>query len=109
MSDFTTEEWQRIFQRNQFSLNLLADRIGMLTRENVELLSIIDELQRDLAEARGVLQDLSNSEDVLHPGVASGHAVVQPVAGEQPVPSGNGAVPGGRDVRPRTQGQGLSR
>ena len=65
----------------------------MLTRENIELLSIIQEMQADLQEARGVLQDLKHSEDVLHPGVASGHAVVQPVAGEQPVPGRDSTVP----------------
>jgi hypothetical protein len=92
--DFTAEEWQRVVQRNQFSLNLLSERVGMLTRENVELLSIIDELQRDLRQSREVLTDLRDSEDVLHPGVASDHAVVQPVAGEQPVPGRNSTVPG---------------
>lgn len=81
--DLTPEEYQRIITRNLFSLNVLAERVGMLTRENVELLSIVDELQRDLQEARGVLFELKESEDVLHPGVASDHAVPNgPLLGE---------------------------
>ena len=94
--ELTTLEYQRIIARHQFSLQILSERVGMLTRENVELLSIVDEIQRDLAEARQVLADLKASEDVLHPapGVASDHAVVQPVAGNGPVPGRERAVPG---------------
>ena len=34
----------------------------MLTRENVELLSIVQELQEDLARHAGVLQDLKQTQ-----------------------------------------------
>lgn len=92
--DLSVEEYQRILRRNEFSLHVLSERVGTLTRESVELLSIIQELQDDLQEARGVLTGLRDSEEVLHAGVTSGHAIVQPVAGQQPVPGGNSTVPG---------------
>ena len=64
MNNLTIEEYQRILARNQFSLSVLSDRVGMLTLENVELMSIVDELQHDLSEARGVLSDLQASAEV---------------------------------------------
>ena len=93
--DLTAEEHQRIFTRNQFALRMLSERVGFLTRENVELLSIIDELQRDLGEARNVLTELKASGDILHPdpGVASEHAVVHGLAAQQSVPGRDGTVP----------------
>lgn len=72
--ELTPDELRRVVSRNHLSLKILTDRVGMLTRENVELLSIIDELQTDLAEARQVLTDLHQSSEV-----ESGHAVVHAV------------------------------
>lgn len=91
--DFTDEEYQRIIVRNQFSLRVLCERVALLTRENIELMSIVDELQRDLAESHQILRDLRDSEDMLHPGVTSDHAVVHSVPDEQPVPGGHGSLP----------------
>jgi hypothetical protein len=84
LPNFTIEEHQRIFNRNQFSLRVLSERVGFLTRENVELMSIIDELQHDLTEARGVLTDLAASSEV-----ESDHAVIHAVPDDSArVPSG---------------------
>jgi chromosome segregation ATPase len=84
----TLEDLQRIIGRNQFALNVLTDRVAALTRENVELMSIVDELQRDLAEARRALSDLKSSDDLLAQ-VTSDHAVVHPVPDDPArVPSG---------------------
>jgi hypothetical protein len=85
--DWTPAELQRILARKQFANNILAERVGMLTAEVVELMSIVDELQTDLAAARQALSDLKTSDDLLAQ-VASDHAVVHPVSDEQPVPSG---------------------
>lgn len=85
--DWTTEELQRIIARKVFIQNVLSDRVAMLTSENAELMSIVDELQTDLAAARQALTDLKTSDDLLAQ-VASDHAVVHPVSDEQPVPSG---------------------
>lgn len=76
MSDdaLTTEELQRIITRKSMACSILAERVGMLSLENVELMTIIDELQQDLAEARGVLADLAASSEV-----ESDHAVVHAV------------------------------
>jgi hypothetical protein len=80
----TTEELLRILKRKEFINNLLIERLVMVTAENTELLSIIDEIQADLAEARGVLSDLQTSAEVEsdHGDV---HAVSHDAAG---VPSG---------------------
>jgi len=85
--DWTPEELQRIIARKVFIQNVLSERVATLTMENVELMSIVDELQTDLAAARQALTDLKSSEDLLAQ-VASDHAVVHPVSDEQSVPSG---------------------
>jgi len=86
-TDWTPEELQRIIARKVFVQNVLSDRVATLTMENVELMSIVDELQTDLAAARQALTDLKSSDDLLAQ-VASDHAVVHPVSDEQSVPSG---------------------
>jgi hypothetical protein len=60
----TTEELLRVLKRKEFANNLLVERLVMVTAENAELLSIIDEIQTDLAEARAVLSDLQASTEV---------------------------------------------
>jgi len=85
--DWTPEELQRIIARKVFIQNVLSERVATLTMENVELMSIVDELHTDLAAARHALTDLKSSEDLLAQ-VASAHAVVHPVSDEQSVPSG---------------------
>jgi hypothetical protein len=81
--EWTIDELQRIIARKVFANNVLAERVGTLTAEVVELMSIIDELQADLVQARAVLSDLQAAAEV-----ESDHAVVHPVSDEQPVPSG---------------------
>jgi hypothetical protein len=89
MSDaLTPEELHRIINRNQFSLQVLADRVGNLTRENVELLSIVQELQDDLAEAHQALAELKSSGDLLAQ-LASDHGDVHAVSDDE------AGVPGG--------------
>jgi hypothetical protein len=85
--ELTPFELHRIIFRKQFANTVLSDRVGLLTAEVAELMSIIDELQHDLADARQALSDLKTSEDLLAQ-VASDHAVVHSVSDEQPVPSG---------------------
>jgi hypothetical protein len=80
---WTSEELHRIIARKVFANNIMAERVGTLTAEVVELMSIIDELQTDLAQARAVLSDLQAAAEV-----ESDHAVVHSVSDEQPVPSG---------------------
>jgi hypothetical protein len=62
---FTTEELNKVIARKVFCIGVLADRVGTLTVENVELLSIVQELQRDLQQARQILAELGDSEQVL--------------------------------------------
>jgi len=85
--DWTPEELHRIIARKVFANGILVERVSVLTAEVVELMSIVDELQTDLAEARQTLADLKTSDDLLAQ-VASDHAVVHPVPDEQSVPSG---------------------
>jgi hypothetical protein len=86
-TDWTPLELHRIIFRKQFANNILVERVGALTAEVAELMSIVDELQHDLSDARQALADLKSSDDLLAQ-VASDHAVVHSVSDEQPVPSG---------------------
>ncbi len=61
--ELTAQELNRVVDRNRFSLQMLAERVGMLTRENVELMSIVQELQTDLMAARQVIFEM----DPTHP------------------------------------------
>ena len=85
--ELTPLELHRIIFRKQFANNILVERVASLTAEVAELMSIVDELQHDLADARQTLADLKTSDDLLAQ-VASDHAVVHPVPDEQSVPSG---------------------
>jgi uncharacterized coiled-coil protein SlyX len=62
--DLTQQELLRIIARNQYALRILTDRMASLSLENAELMAIVDELQRDLAEARQVLADLQASSGI---------------------------------------------
>jgi hypothetical protein len=73
--ELTTEELLRVLKRKEFANNLLVERVSMLIAENVELLSIIDEIQTDLADARAVLSDLQASTEV-----ESGHGDLHAVS-----------------------------
>ena len=48
--DLTSNDYTRIINRDRFVKAQLADRVAALVRENLELLSIIQELQQDLAD-----------------------------------------------------------
>jgi uncharacterized membrane protein len=85
--EFTPLELHRIIFRKQFANNILVERVASLTGEVAELMSIVDELQHDLSDARQALADLKSSDDLLAQ-VESDHAVVHSVSDEQPVPSG---------------------
>ena len=61
----TAEELNRVIARKQFAMQMLADRLSMMTLENAELMSIVQELQRDLANTKQVLADLQESEQML--------------------------------------------
>lgn len=61
------DEMQRVLNRNRFSMQMLAERIGMLSRENVELMSIVQELQSDLFATRAALYQADPKNPVLPP------------------------------------------
>jgi hypothetical protein len=64
----TLEEAVRIIARKQFIIDTLVGRTATLIGENMELLSIVQEIQRDLAEARQLLAELQESEQLLFSG-----------------------------------------
>jgi hypothetical protein len=59
--ELTIEEMRRILDRNRYSMRMLSDRISLLTLENVELMSIAQEQQRDLLELRQTLSEVSSN------------------------------------------------
>lgn len=63
--ELTANELNRVIDRNRFSLQMLAERVGMLTRENVEFMSIIQELQTDLMKARQALAEMDPEHPLL--------------------------------------------
>jgi hypothetical protein len=80
----TSQELLRILDRDRYAKNLLAEKVAALCLENAELMSIVDELQRDLTEARAVLAELRASQDLDS---RSDGAVVHALPDEQPVSS----------------------
>jgi hypothetical protein len=63
------DEMQRVLLRNRFSLQMLGERIGLLTRENVEMMSIVQELQGDLMRARQALAEINPEHPLLPAGM----------------------------------------
>ena len=63
------EELQRVIVRDRFAKQMMAERIGMLTRENVEYMSIIQELQTDLMRARQALYEADPEHPLLPAGM----------------------------------------
>ena len=61
----SVQELQRVIARKSQAMQILAERVSLLTLENVELITIIDELQNDLAVAQQTLVDLKTSGDLL--------------------------------------------
>jgi hypothetical protein len=82
--EFSAQELRRIIDRDRYAKHMLADKVAGLLLENVELMAIVDELQRDLTEARAVLAELRASQDLDS---RSDGAVVHAVPDEQPVSS----------------------
>lgn len=80
--DFTINEMQRMHNRDVFVKHQLSGRVAALVMENMELMAIIEELQRDLTEVRGVLSDLNDAEGLVAQ-LASDHAVVHPVSHDE--------------------------
>jgi hypothetical protein len=78
----TVEELNRVIARKVFSMQVLADRVGRLTLENTELMSIVQELQTDLAQTRQLLAELQQSEQVMSPngGVQVSPGLIMPEA-----------------------------
>jgi hypothetical protein len=64
-AELTTDEYQRMVARSRFSVQMLSDRVAGLTRENVELMAIVQELQRDLYEARQIISEVQEGEAML--------------------------------------------
>ena len=62
--DLTGNDYVRIINRDRFVKEQLADRVAALVRENLELLSIIQELQGDLAALQqgGQVMAMGNGE-----------------------------------------------
>jgi hypothetical protein len=50
--DWTVEELKRVCDRQRWSLGVMAERLGALIGENVELMSIVQEMQDDLVKLR---------------------------------------------------------
>jgi hypothetical protein len=80
----TFEELQRMVVRKSQGMQILADRVGVLTLENVELMTIITELQDELSLRDKLLSELQESA-----AVESGHGVVHAL------PDDEAGVPGG--------------
>ena len=49
MEEFSREDLLRVLQRDRYVKEQLAARVGSLMHENLELMGIVQELQRDLA------------------------------------------------------------
>lgn len=86
----TYEEMVRLINRGEFAQNVLASRVGDLSRENAALLAIIDELQTQLAQVTSAMSELKASDDLMsqlasdHHGEQQLHAIPH----DEPVPSG---------------------
>ena len=52
MEEFSREDLIRVLQRDRYVKEQLASRVGSLMHENLELMGIVQELQRDLAALR---------------------------------------------------------
>ncbi len=80
--ELTAQELLRVIDRGNYAKRMLTDKIAALSFENAELMAIVDELQRDLQEARGLLLELQSSAEV-----ESGHgAELHAIPAQQPVP-----------------------
>lgn len=51
-NDLTGDDYTRIITRDRFIKQELSQRVGALVQENLELMSIIQEIQQDLAVVR---------------------------------------------------------
>lgn len=67
--NLSEEELQRVVTRNRFSLQMLGERVGALSRENVEMMSIVQELQTDLMRARMALAEINPEHPLLPAGM----------------------------------------
>jgi hypothetical protein len=52
IEDLSREDLLKIMARDRFVKDQLAQRLNALTVENVELVGILNEIERELAEAR---------------------------------------------------------
>lgn len=63
----TSEDLMRVVKRDHFVKSEMSSRIAALVRENLELMSIVQEQQQDLADLREGQQLLAHTHDTRPP------------------------------------------